>query len=153
MVVIESVQQAVFLSVGTDEASRHTHNVDEHAFVWLERHIGEASTVDRHTYCRDCGAVKQLENHGRPVSFFVQGIANLVSDLERSGTLRITQAEARLMMKAVCRCAELNDSFSTTIDTQLDRFAGIVRSYRPILTEEFAIRSLFRKRMAKEGRR
>lgn len=152
MVAIESVEEAL-LSIDTSDAHSHTHNVDQHSIVWLERRLGQASTVDRHTYCRECGAVRQLENHGRPVAFFIQGIANLVGDLERSSILKITQAEARLMMKAVCMCAELNDSYSTTIDMQLDRFAGIVRAYRPSLTEELAIHSLFRKRRRKEGKR
>lgn len=128
----------------------HSHEIDEHKFVWLERRLGQASTIDRHTYCHACGAVRQLEHHGRPVSFFVQGVANLVEEVERRRLGRITQAEARLMMKAVSHCDALNDSYSTTVDMQVDIFSAIILTFRPSLHEDLLTRSLFRRRAGKK---
>ena len=130
--------------------SVHDHVVDEHDCVWLERRPGQASTIDRHTYCQECGAVRQLEAHGRSVSFFIQGVANLVEDVRTRRGGKITQAEARLMMKAVSQSADLNDNFFTTIDIQFERFSRIIMSFRPGLSEEFLTHSLFRKSSGKK---
>ena len=123
----------------------HSHVTGHDDFVWLERRIGQASTIDRHSYCRDCGAVRQLENHGRPVSFFIQGIANLVEDLEGRKAGKITQAEARLMMKAVSRACDLNNTYSTTLDFQHDLYVEILGIIRPWLDEDLLVHSLFRR--------
>ena len=123
----------------------HTHVEDAHMGIWLERRLGQASTIDWHTYCLECGLVRQPENRGRPSSFFIQGVANLVADMSMHNCGKITQAEARLMVKAIRECPDLNDTYSITIDQQISRFLQITRKFRPNLTDEMICRSLFRK--------
>ena len=133
------------------EADVHSHVEDVHAGVWLERRLGQASTLDRHTFCRDCGAVRQLENRGRPLSYFIQGVANMVEFLNRRRLGKITQAEARLMMKMVSDKRELADCFDATFEIQVESFTRVVRHFRPELSEDIVMHSLFRK--APGGRR
>ena len=134
-------EQQAFMS----EQAVHTHVEEAHMGIWLERRIGQASTIDWHTYCLKCGLVKQPENRGRPSSFFIQGVANLVEDMSMRRVGKITQSEARLMVKAIRECPDLNDTYSTTIDQQISRFLQIARRFRPNLTDEMICRSLFRK--------
>jgi hypothetical protein len=123
----------------------HSHLVDAHSGIWLERRMGEASTIKRHIYCMECGAVRASGNGGRQVSFFLQGIANLVRDTARMHICKITQSEARLMSIAVRSSIELNDPYSTPLELQLKLFTSIVRSFRPLLDEDTIMRSLFRR--------
>jgi hypothetical protein len=123
----------------------HSHLVDVHSGIWLERRIGEASTIKRHTYCRECGSVRASGNGGRQVSFFLQGIANIVRDTTGMHICKITQSEARLMSIAVRSSIELNDPYSTPFELQLKLFTRIVRSFRPLLDEDTIMRSLFRR--------
>lgn len=132
-------------------ADVHSHVEDVHSGVWLERRPGQASTLDRHTFCRDCGAVRQLENRGRPLSYFVQGVANIVEFVNRRRLGKITQAEARLMMKMVSDERDLADCFDTTFEIQVESFMKVVRHFRPELSEDTVMHSLFRK--APGGRR
>ncbi len=137
---IQEGQQAFMSGQAT-----HIHVEEAHTGIWLERRIGQASTIDWHTYCLECGLVRQHENKGRPSSFFIQGVANLVEDMLICRVGKITQAEARLMVKAIRECPDLNDTYSTNIDQQISRFLQIARSFRPNLTDEMIFRSLFRK--------
>lgn len=123
----------------------HTHVKEAHMGVWLERRIGQSSTIDWHTFCLECGLIRQPENRGRPSSFFVQGVASLVEDMAVRRTGKITQSEAKLMVKAIYECPELNDTYSTTIDQQISYFLQIARRFRPALNDETICRSLFRK--------
>ena len=123
----------------------HIHVEEAHTGIWLERRIGQASTIDWHIYCIECGLVRQPGNRGKPSSFFIQGIANLVEDVSIRRVGKITQSEARLMVKAIRECPDLNDTYSTTIDQQISRFLQIVRRFGPNLTDEVIYRSLFRK--------
>lgn len=133
------------------EADVHRHVEDVHAGVWLERRTGQASTLDRHTFCKDCGAVRQLENRGRPLSYFIQGVANIVEFLNRRRLGKITQAEARLMMRMVSDERDLADCYDTTFEIQVHSFMRVVRHFRPELSEDIVMHSLFRR--ASGGRR
>ena len=123
----------------------HIHVEEAQTGIWLERRIGQASTIDWHTYCIECGLIRQPGNMGKPSSFFIQGVANLVEDMSMRKVGKITQSEARLMVKAIRECSDLNDTYSTTIDQQISRFIQIARRFRPNLTDEVIYRSLFRK--------
>jgi hypothetical protein len=139
---------AVFAASGVSLSGapgQHSHSVDAHSGIWLERMMGEASTIKKHTYCRECGAVRASGNGGRQVSFFLQGIANLVRDTTRMHICKITQSEARLMSIAVRSSIELNDPYSTPLELQLKLFTRIVRSFRPLLDEDMVMHSLFRR--------
>ena len=126
------------------EQARHSHISEPHSYVWLEREYGQASTMDIHYYCAQCGAVRVAARHGKPASFFVQGIANMVkyAAIRKS---KITECQARLMARAVVSDPELSDSYSTQIDMQIERYISLVRSFRPEFEEEEIVKSLFRK--------
>ncbi len=126
------------------QAVKHLHISEPHSYVWLEREYGQASTMDLHAFCSQCGAVRITVGHGRPVSFFVQGVSNVVRHVA-SHRSKITECQARLMAKAVTSDPDLNDSYSTGIDMQLERFISIVHYFRPELEDDDIVRALFMK--------
>lgn len=130
-------------------ALSHSHSVDVQSYVWLERRHGESSTIDKHSYCRECGVISHYGNGGRQVSFFIQGIASLVEYTERRKLERITQSEARLLMKKIVADMDIADPYSTTLDIQVERFICIIKNSRPGFSDEMIVHALFRKKQKK----
>ncbi len=137
------------------DASRHEHrSVRADERVWLEAIHEEAATMRLHGYCTDCGAVRSRRPmRGRPMGYFQQALANLMTSLEdRPRYPKLAQVHRHLIAKDIESIPEFADPYSMDFETQRKIFVDSVQRYRadlPIdLVEEVLPREPRAKRKA-----
>ncbi len=118
------------------DASRHEHrSVRADERVWLEAIHEEAATMRLHAYCADCGAVRSRRPmRGRPMGYFQQALANLMTSLEDHPRYpKLAQVHRHLIGKTFESIPEFADPYSMDFETQRKIFMDSVRRYRPEL--------------------
>lgn len=90
-------------------------------------------TVDRRHYCVECGLV--LERGARTVYYFIDRLSEVQHMLRtrsrRLGTRDLTEAELRLIVKAMEGDQLFADPYGSTFETQAERFVDMLAYHRP----------------------
>ena len=107
--------------------------------VWLERLPDEAATMELHSYCLDCGAVRSMRPlRGRPLGYFERALANLKADLEDNPRYpKLVQVHSRLIAKAFAAIPDFGDPYSMPFETQWAIFVNVIQRFRPDLDIDF----------------
>ena len=111
---------------------------------WLERSLDQAATMRPHAYCLTCGKVKNIDgNRARKLGFYLSGLSALKGYLERSSKNRkVTQAQSRLIIKALKGLQDFEDPYGLSLDVQARHYLGTVKRVRPDLDDELILRML-----------
>jgi hypothetical protein len=107
--------------------------------VWLERLPDEAATMDLHSFCLDCGAIRsKAVARGRPFGFFERWLVNLTVILENHPKYaKLVQVHRRLMLRAIEATRDFGDPYSMPFETQRHLFVLSVQRVRGDLPIEF----------------
>jgi hypothetical protein len=100
--------------------------------VWLERLPNEAATMDLHSFCLDCGAIRsRAVVRGRPLGFFERWIVNLTETLEdHPKYAKLVQVHRHLILRSIEATPEFGDPYSMPFDTQRHLFVLSVQRVR-----------------------
>lgn len=111
---------------------------------WLESHLDEAATMRPHTFCVECGKVKNLSGaRAKRVGFYLSGLSTLKEYLERGAKrVRMTQSQSGLIARSLMDLREFEDRYGLSLEVQLQLYVEAVRSVRPDLDDELILRLL-----------
>lgn len=127
--------------------------------LWLPKDHAEAATAVPHAFCVSCGTVRdQTAPRGRPLGYFLNGVAYLKEHLEYSAVHpKLAQVQSHLIAGRIAVRPEFEDPYGTPGWRQLQAYVQIIRSVRPDLEEELLLRLLpgprRRRRLASSGDR
>jgi hypothetical protein len=107
--------------------------------LWLERLPGEAASMNLHSFCLDCGAIRSmLVARGRPFGFFERWLVNVTETLEdHPKYAKLVQVHGRLILQAIRAIPDFGDPYSMPFETQRGLFLASVQRIRSDLPLEF----------------
>lgn len=127
------------LSAPDRNEQHHHHGSSSARDMWLEVVESAASTMTKYEYCPVCGAIREKADPGRRNEFFFNAFSKLKKSL--SSDSKITESQARLIVKRIGDDDNLCDTFSASFESQVSRYVDIVRSIRPDLEPDRIIKS------------
>lgn len=121
------------------KSKHHHHGLSSAKDLWLEVVESAASTMTKYEFCPVCGAIREKADPGRRNEFFFDAFTRLKRSLIDNS--KITESQARLIVKRIGDDDNLSDTFSASFESQIGRYVEIVRSIRPDIEADRIIKS------------